>query len=147
MPFETIKKQEEWLLVRDLDGEQHWIWSKLVDKRRKCAVVKVPEVNLRIGPGSTFPNDKLIPRAAKYTAFEVMNKDGKWLQVKAENNKKYWIHEKLVWRPKVITTASLRSASKQKIVRDSIDEFTDEFASREPVSLEAPVLEDIPMEE
>ena len=97
MPFKTLSARGQWLFVQDLEGDKHWLHKKLVTKKHRCAVVKVPRASLRTGPSTKHKKDQLIPEVHRYTAFKLLQVKSGWAQVYAENGKKYWIARSLLW--------------------------------------------------
>lgn len=96
MPFQRLKSRKNWYRVKDVDGDIHWIYSKLVTKAYKCAVVKRPKANLRTGPGTKYSKVPWGP-AQKYYAFRVLKKKGKWYHVQDAAGGKAWVYGSLVW--------------------------------------------------
>jgi SH3-like domain-containing protein len=52
MPLQKIGQKGDWYQMKDVDGDEHWIYSKLVTNDIRCAVVKVKSANVRTGPGT-----------------------------------------------------------------------------------------------
>lgn len=105
-PLVELKKKGSWYHVQDQDGEKHWVYSKNVSKRIRCVAVKVASANLRTGPGA---RNKLgdIRRVDRYTPFKRIDiADNGWYQVQAIWGGRYWISDKLVWRPVKISRVS-----------------------------------------
>ncbi|MCK5427239.1 MAG: hypothetical protein KAJ34_06045 [Thermodesulfovibrionia bacterium] len=96
MPFKRLSTKGEWYKVQDVDGDIHWIYSKLVTNDFDCAVVKVDEANVRSGPGENYKKNKLSP-AIKYESFKVIQRKGLWVKVLDEFNDTGWIFRKLLW--------------------------------------------------
>lgn len=96
MPFKKLKKKDLWYKVEDIDGDIHWIYSKLVSDSIKCAVVNADKVNVRTGPGQKNDKTALSP-VLKYYAFKVVKTKGEWVKVKDEYDNEGWIYKKLLW--------------------------------------------------
>lgn len=96
MPFQKLSTQSGWMRVKDVDGDIHWIPSKLVTSKYKCAVVKVKTANLRTGPGTKYATVPWGP-AQKYYAFKIIEEKGKWFRVEDAAGGKAWIHGDLIW--------------------------------------------------
>ncbi|HEB74943.1 MAG TPA: hypothetical protein ENJ04_01145 [Nitrospirae bacterium] len=94
--LKKIAKRKGWYKVRDVDGDVHWIFGRLVTDRYRCAVVKVEKANVRIGPGTRFKKSAMSP-AIKYDSFKVIRRKGEWVKVMDEFGDKGWIHRKLLW--------------------------------------------------
>jgi len=96
MPFKKITKKGDWYKVKDVDGDIHWIYGKLLTDKFKCAVVKVDEANVRSGPGIKFKKNALSP-ALRYDSFRVLKIKGSWVKVIDEYGDTGWIFKKLLW--------------------------------------------------
>ena len=97
MPFRELEKKGKWYKVRDLDGDTHWIFHKLVTKDYNCAVIKVKKANLRTGPGTKYKKVAFFPSAEKYTSFKLLKTKGGWAHLLDEQGDKSWVSRKLVW--------------------------------------------------
>ncbi|MEF9476212.1 MAG: SH3 domain-containing protein [Candidatus Mariimomonas ferrooxydans] len=96
MPFKKLKKKGNWYKVQDVDGDMHWIYSKLVTGKIKCASVKVDRANIRNGPGTKFRKNEFSP-AIKYDSFKVTKRKKSWVRVIDEFGNSGWIFRKLLW--------------------------------------------------
>ncbi|MEF9427564.1 MAG: SH3 domain-containing protein [Candidatus Mariimomonas ferrooxydans] len=82
--------------VQGVDGDMHWIYSKLVTGKIKCASVKVDRANIRNGPGTKFRKNEFSP-AIKYDSFKVTKRKKSWVRVIDEFGNSGWIFRKLLW--------------------------------------------------
>lgn len=96
MPFSRVSKKGNWYKVKDVDGDVHWIYRKLVTSKFKCAVVKVKKANVRSGPGTGYSKNALSP-ALKYDAFKVVKTKSSWVKVVDEFGDTGWIAKQLLW--------------------------------------------------
>ena len=96
MPFHKLSRKGNWIKVKDVDGDEHWIYSKLVTDKYKCAAVKVETVNVRSGPGTKYKKNILSP-SPKYTSFKVIDTKGSWVKVEDEYGDTGWIYKDLLW--------------------------------------------------
>lgn len=96
MPFKRVSKKGNWYKVKDVDGDVHWIYSKLVTSKYKCAVVKVDKANVRSGAGTGYGKNALSP-AMKYDSFKVTKIKSSWVKVTDEFGDSGWISKKLLW--------------------------------------------------
>jgi SH3-like domain-containing protein len=96
MPLKKIGSKGNWYKVKDVDGDVHWIYKKLVTNKYRCAVVKAREANIRKGPGTKYKKTDLSP-AIKYDTFKVIKTKGDWVKVVDEFGEAGWIHKKLLW--------------------------------------------------
>jgi len=96
MPLKKIGKKGSWYHVEDVDGEKHWVYSKLVTDGMRCAVVKVKAANVRTGPGTNY--DALFATPVdKYYCFRVIETRGDWVKVEDELQNKGWVYKPLLW--------------------------------------------------
>ncbi len=98
MPFKKISSKGNWYKVKDVDGDTHWIYKKLVSDTLKCAVVKVEKANVRSGPGTKYGKSSLSP-ALKYDSFKVVKTKSSWVNLVDEFGDKGWVFRKLLWIP------------------------------------------------
>ena len=97
MPFRHLKRKGLWIKVGDVDGDTHWIHSKLVTSSIHYAVVKAKKANLRTGPGTNYRKKPYVPRAEKYTSYKVIRTKRGWSKLKDEYGDTAWVHRKLLW--------------------------------------------------
>jgi len=96
MPFQKIAKKGNWYKVKDVDGDTHWVYRKLVTEKFKCAVVKVDKANIRSGPGTNYDKSAISP-ALKYDSFRVVESAASWVNVADEFGGSGWISKNLLW--------------------------------------------------
>lgn len=97
MPFRKLSQKGQWLRVKDVDGDVHWIHGGLVTDAYRCGVVKVKRANLRTGPGSSYGRYSKYPKADHYESFKVLKFSGNWLQITDDYGDKPWIFRELMW--------------------------------------------------
>ncbi|MBC85959.1 MAG: hypothetical protein CL677_02180 [Bdellovibrionaceae bacterium] len=98
MPLVRVSKKGNWFKVADLDGERHWIYSSLLTKKYPCAAIKLERVNVRNGPGTSFPySDYRI--ALKYESFRRVGQKGSWYQLANDLGTVGWVHKSALWLP------------------------------------------------
>lgn len=96
MPFDKISSEGNWYKVKDVDGDIHWIYKKLVTDKYKCAVIKVDKANVRSGPGINYGKNALSP-ALKYDSFKIIKMQSRWVNVIDEFGDSGWIYRNLLW--------------------------------------------------
>ncbi|HBH60578.1 MAG TPA: hypothetical protein DDX85_02310 [Nitrospiraceae bacterium] len=96
MPFKKITQKGAWYKVKDVDGDEHWIYKKLVTSKFKCAVVKKNNINIRTGPGRNF-NTTLLSPAVTYDSFKIIKARDSWVNVVDEFGNNGWIFKQLLW--------------------------------------------------
>ena len=97
MPLRKIKTEENWVQVKDVDGQSHWIFHRLLTKDYTCAVIKVPKAHLRSGPGTQYQKIPGIAVAEKYTAFKFLLAKNGWAKLEDEYGQRLWVARKLIW--------------------------------------------------
>lgn len=98
MPFEKVgmSLSGDWYAVKDVDGDVHWIFKKLVDESCRTAVVTGDKIAVRKGPGTSY--SKTSPGlVSKYHCFKVVEEKGNWLKGTDSSGATGWIHKKFLW--------------------------------------------------
>lgn len=96
MPLKQIGKQGKWYQVEDVDGDVHWVYSRLMTNAMHCAVVKVDKANVRSGPGTRYAKSPLSP-VEKYYSFKIIETKGSWVKVQDEVFNDGWVAKSLLW--------------------------------------------------
>ena len=98
MPFVKVgtSLDGEWYAVRDVDGDVHWIYQKLVTEKYRAAVIKEDGVNLRKAPGTNSPKSSL-SSGDKYYTYKVLQTKGTWVNIMDPWGGIAWIHKKFIW--------------------------------------------------
>lgn len=92
-PLQVIKRQKEWVQVKDFEGDQGWIYANLVSKDKRV-IVKANNANLRAEP----KKDGKVVASVKYgVVFTPVEKKGEWLKVKHDDGTSGWIMNTLIW--------------------------------------------------
>ncbi len=98
MPFLRLERKSGWARVQDFEGEIHWAPPSSLSRKINCAVIKSKTARLRQGPGLDQPIADLAT-VDRYMAFQKVDRDGEWIQVRDEYGARYWVNEKNVWLP------------------------------------------------
>ena len=96
MPVQVMKRRGDWMQVRDVDGDQHYVHRKLLSHQLRCAVVKAPTANVRRGPGTHFAPTAISP-VERYYAFRVLKTTRRWARVQDEVGNRGWVARSLLW--------------------------------------------------
>ncbi|WP_458775257.1 SH3 domain-containing protein [Desulforhopalus sp. 52FAK] len=97
-PVTVIKKQGNWVKVRDFEKDTGWIHKSLLHYSPHV-VVKVNrnsngKINIRKGPSTS----KAIVGKAQYgVVFKTLERKSGWIYVEHESGLKGWIKESLLW--------------------------------------------------
>ena len=92
-PVEVIRKQDGWVYFQDFEGDNGWIYGKLLGTEA-TVITRTDLVNIRSGPGTEHA---IAFKAEKGVPFRVLGRQGDWLHIASANGDKGYIHQKLVW--------------------------------------------------
>ena len=97
-PLEVIKKQGDWVLVKDFENDSGWIHKSRLQKNKQVIVKANKEqdktINIRSGPST----DSAISANAYYgVVFTALEKRGPWLQVRHDSGLTGWVKLDFVW--------------------------------------------------
>ena len=93
MPLTLVEKKDQWLRVRDVDGDLHWIYEPLVSDKEDCVTIVSDLANIRRGPGTNFKKWFSVKR---YTSFRKTGEQNHWVRVEYEGEV-MWVFHTLVW--------------------------------------------------
>jgi SH3-like domain-containing protein len=93
MPLIQVAVEDDWIKVKDVDGDLHWIYAPLVTDEIACVTISAPQANIRKKP--TTRSDKWFT-VEKYTSFKRVGSHDKWVKVEYEGET-MWIYNTLVW--------------------------------------------------
>lgn len=92
-PLQVVKRQKEWVQIKDFEGDQGWIYANLISKAKRV-IVKATSANMRSEP----KKDASVVATVKYgVVFTPLEKKGEWLKVEHEDGTSGWIAATLVW--------------------------------------------------
>jgi len=93
MPLIQVGSEGDWIKVKDVDGDIHWVYAPLVTDKIDCVTISSPKANIRKKP--TTRADKWFT-VEKYTSFKKTGSTAKWVKVEYEGET-MWIYDSLVW--------------------------------------------------
>lgn len=93
-PLEVQKRKDGWARVRDFEGDEGWIYDKLI-KKMATLVVSVQRAIIRSGPGKNYG---IVAQADRGVPFRILGKKGNWIQVSHSKGYEGWIYKTLVWQ-------------------------------------------------
>jgi SH3-like domain-containing protein len=93
MPLVQVGKDGDWLKVRDVDGDIHWIYDRLVSNDIDCITISASKANIRKKPST---NSEKWFQVEKYTSFKRVGHKGKWVKIEYEGEV-MWVFDSLVW--------------------------------------------------
>lgn len=92
-PLAVVKKQGNWLQVKDIDGVLGWVYRP-VTTNTPHYLVKVKTANLRAGMGTKH---RIVAKLNKYDVVRTLEKKQGWAKVKTSEGTQGWVSQKLVW--------------------------------------------------
>ena len=92
-PLQVLTKSDQWIQFRDFEGDIGWIHQSLVASI-PAVITRSDKCNVRSGPGTQFKIRFTVERGIP---FKVLQRKGKWLQVRHADEDQGWIHKSLVW--------------------------------------------------
>lgn len=92
-PVEVLRRQDGWVFFRDFEGDEAWIYAKLLGKV-KTVITRTDMVNIRSGPGT---QNAIVFKAERGVPFRVLEQKDDWIHIESGSGDKGWIHKKLVW--------------------------------------------------
>jgi len=92
-PLQWMGTQGEWVKVRDVDGDIHWIVGAMVDEKSKCVMVSQDFADVRDQSGG---KGKLIYTATRYTVFHKIGEQADWTEVEHEGQH-MWVKTDRLW--------------------------------------------------
>ena len=92
-PLEVVKKSDQWIQFRDFEGDVGWVHGSLVADI-PAVITRSEKCNVRSGPGTKY---SILLTVEIGIPFRVLDRKGKWLQVRHADGDQGWIHRSLVW--------------------------------------------------
>lgn len=92
-PLAVVKKQGNWLQVKDIDGVLGWVYRP-VTANTPHYLVKVKTANLRAGMGTQH---RIVAKLKKYDVVRTLEKKQGWAKVRTSEGQQGWVSQKLVW--------------------------------------------------
>jgi SH3-like domain-containing protein len=93
MPLLPVARDGEWIKVRDVDGDLHWVSDKLATEQVDCVTVKAERANIRKAPSSKADTWFTVE---KYTSFHRVGQKDNWVKIEYEGET-MWVAQSLVW--------------------------------------------------
>ena len=91
-PLEVIERRGKWCLFEDFEGDRAWIHDSLLGRMDAVVTVKT-HCNVRRGPGTDHP---VVFQVGAGVPFQVLARQGRWLQVRHADGEEGWIAKSLV---------------------------------------------------
>jgi SH3-like domain-containing protein len=97
-PFEVLKKQGDWLNVKDFENDTGWIHKSHLQSAPHI-IVKVNKdqektINIRSGPGNEHP---IVGNAYHGVVFAKVEEKSNWVKVRHESGLTGWVSKSLLW--------------------------------------------------
>lgn len=107
MPFHEVGRKGSYRQVVDMDGVKHWIHARYLTSKYNCVIVSASTANLRLGPGTQYPQTDL-SYVRKYATFKKVDRDEEWIKVQDEFGHYHWMHEQTLWEPRQRTKVTFQ---------------------------------------
>ena len=92
-PLQIVKRQGQWLRVKDYEATLGWVHAPLTAKSPHM-VVTARTANLRSGPGQKHGR---VGQLKQYEIVQTLKKQGSWAQIQRSNGQSGWVAKSLVW--------------------------------------------------
>lgn len=92
-PLRVEEVKDDYLKVKDYEGDSGWVHKSLVDFE-PYVIVKNAEANVRKGPGVDNP---IVFKSLRGVILKVKGEKNNWLEIKHQDGDEGWISRNLVW--------------------------------------------------
>ena len=92
-PLQVMQRRNNWLQVRDFEGDTGWVAASVTNKDRHH-IVKGQNINLRAGPGT---NHRVVGSVKYGEVLRTIKRQGQWVEVRLPNGRTGWVASNLVW--------------------------------------------------
>jgi SH3-like domain-containing protein len=92
-PLVVVKRQGNWLEVRDFEDDRGWVARSLVG-RVPHMIVKVDRANIRSGPGSRY---RVVGKAEYGELLRTLERRADWVRVRRAAGEIGWVARRLLW--------------------------------------------------
>ena len=92
-PLQVVRRQGDWLEVRDFEDDRGWVARSLVS-RIPHMVVKVDRANIRSGPGARY---RIIGHVEYGELLRTLERRADWVRVRRGAGEIGWIARSLLW--------------------------------------------------
>ena len=93
MPFQQVAVEGDWVKVKDVDGDLHWIYAPLVTDKLDCVTISAPKANIRKKPSTRAEKWFTVEQ---YTSFKRTGREDKWVKIEYEGQT-MWVYASLIW--------------------------------------------------
>mgnify|MGYP001043930122 CR=1 FL=1 len=93
-PLEVLEKKDGWYKVRDFEKDSGWVYSPLTEECKTVIVNVTSTANMRSGPAT---NNSVVAVIERGVVLELLERKGKWVNVKHSSGRQGWIYAPLVW--------------------------------------------------
>lgn len=92
-PMEVVRRQGQWLQVKDFEGDSGWV-ARSLTSRTPHHIVKRTTANVRSGPGTQY---RIVGKASYGEVVRTQEKRGRWVKVERQGAPSGWISKGLLW--------------------------------------------------
>ena len=93
MPLTQVTVEGDWVKVKDVDGDLHWVYAPLVTDKLDCVTISASKANIRKDPSTR--SEKWFT-VEQYTSFKRTGRKDKWVKIEYEGQT-MWVFASLVW--------------------------------------------------
>ena len=99
MPLDVINRSEDWLQIKDFEGDTGWVHQSMVMSDNPTVIVKAnkdstAQINVRSGPGT---KNKIVGKAFYGVVFRKLGEKKQWVEGEDDGGVKGWIDRSLLW--------------------------------------------------
>jgi SH3-like domain-containing protein len=92
-PLQVQERKNNWLRVKDFEGDTGWVSANVTSKDRHH-IVKGKKINVRSGPST---NHRLVGSVEYGEVLRTIKRQGQWVEVRLPNGRTGWVASNLVW--------------------------------------------------
>lgn len=93
-PLKVLEKKDDWLKVEDFEQDSGWIYAPLTRNNDTVIVNVSNKANMRSGPST---KDGVVATLERGVVLKLLDRKGKWVNVKHISGTQGWIYAPLVW--------------------------------------------------
>lgn len=92
-PFLVVEKKDDWLKIKDFEGDMAWIHASLLNDAEGVITSKT-NCNVRAEPST---DSRIVFTVEKGVPFRVIKRQEGWIYIEHADGEKGWIYHTLVW--------------------------------------------------
>ena len=92
-PVKVVDRDNNWLKVKDYEGDAAWVAERLLSDERTLLVIR-DLVSVRKGPSTEEP---VAFQAERHVLLQYLGRKGSWIHVRHADGAEGWVYAPLVW--------------------------------------------------